>query len=152
MEWIAAAIVAVFLLWRYPKPTLKIGAVILLIGAGALGWLFWQDHQRAQRAKEERAKIEVLVSTENPYCKDADYPLWISVGNRNLFGLDAVTVNVSARQKGFSKKVFETRYTIDKILAPKEGYGNCYSLGDQAPANPRDLDWEISLSYFDRST
>lgn len=152
MEWVAAAIVAVFLLWRYPKATLKIGAVLVVIAAGALGWLFWKDHQRGQLAKEERANIELLVSAENPHCQEAEYPLWISVGNRNVFGLHAVSVAISARQKGFSKKVYESRFTIDKILAPKEGYGNCYSLGGQAPPNPRDLDWEISLSYFDRSS
>lgn len=158
MVWIAAAIIIVFLLWRYPKFTLMgvagLAAIAVIAGIG----LFLYDEKEDRARAAEKSNILVSASIANEHCVDPNYPLWISAYNRNDFSIDAVSVEVEATQPGHSKVLYHNYFEQDRILKHAEGYAACWSIASYQVENgrisgflPKDLTWTAQVSYITKT-
>ncbi|PDS61388.1 hypothetical protein CO653_33355 [Rhizobium anhuiense] len=158
MGWIAASIVFVFLLWRFPRYTIIGAACLLLIAGVGFGLSILNDNQNAARRRDENSKVELIVSATDVHCTDPQYPIWIATVNRNPFTIASITVHVSANKPDHSSFLYDAYVTSDRILKPQDGYAACWRLEDYKLVNgtigghsPRDLSWKGAISSIEKS-
>jgi hypothetical protein len=60
--------------------------------------------------------------------------------------LEKVDFTLAARRKGHSTNLASyNTYSEDRIISPKKGYANCWSLPrfEEQISNPREMDWSV---------
>jgi hypothetical protein len=156
MEWLAASLLTIFLLWRFPKVTLKVAACLLLLGAVAGAGLAGYSYLDTQAHNAEKAKITVAITADN-HCSPS-WPLYIRITNGTAAPLDSVSFSVSAKVPGRSSEVYSDFITSDIIIPPSKTATTCYGLasykvddGKIAGRIPSELAWEGRVTYFTKS-
>lgn len=157
MIWLASAILAVFLLWRFTKVTIILSAIIAIGSAVIFGGIVGHEtYQNTQRSKQ-RDQISVAVKFGSNSC-GTDRPLLVMLRNKNDFSVDSVSVRVVAREEGRSSELYHDYLTSDFIMPAGKGSAGCWALSpDQVQSGsisgkwPGNLSWYGSVSYFTKS-
>lgn len=156
MEWIAAALVVIFLLWKFPKVTLRITAAVVLLAAsiGAVAWAYSEIQARALEA--EKNKITATITTGNK-CADV-VPLYVRIHNGTDGSIDEFSYVLSAKFPGRSSEVYSSYESTDLITPPGKTAVACVGLSSySAPGgqiqgfSPAGLDWTIKITNFKKS-
>lgn len=131
MEWIAAAIVFVFLMWKWPRNTLiGLGVCVLAVGGWILYMFSEEEYQTAQQNKLYAGiERDGVVSVAN--CGDK-YPLLVRFKNNTQKTITKIVWRPSVRRSGHSSELNEysyiDEYTNDKILQPGDATRDCWTL------------------------
>lgn len=156
MEWIAAALVVIFLLWKFPKVTLRITAAILLLAAaiGAIAWAYSEIEARALEA--EKNKINATVTLGNK-CAGV-VPLYVRIHNGTDGSIDEFSYVLTAKFPGRSSEVYSAYESTDLITPSGKTAVACVGLNSySAPGgqiqgfSPAELDWSIRITNFKKS-
>lgn len=156
MEWIAAALLAIFLLWRFPRVTIKVLGVLftlaLFVGVAWSIYLFIDSQAR----DFEKSKISITVELDVK-CSTA-WPLYVRVHNGNNFSLDSVSFTISAKIPGRSSIVYHEHETSDLITPPGKTASTCYGIPSHKLVDgkiqgwlPKDLMWSAAIRSFTKS-
>lgn len=100
-----------------------------------------------------RLKVEAFASFDSEKCTK-ESPLFIGVVNNSKKTVDKVTIYVKVTKAGHSTQLnYDTSYSIDRILAPSEGWGGCVAVLDNhfdwAKRKPLDgKDMAVTISTF----
>ena len=132
---------------------IAIAALILVALFGALFSVmdFFDGRDRQAREKENSlVEIEATygLSENGTFCTQ-DYPYIFTVTNNSKKTVNSVEFYVGITRRGFSEKVngFD-RLKSDKILAPGEGWAQCFRASTKdsfsTPLNEKDVLIEIS--------
>jgi hypothetical protein len=158
MEWIAAAIVFVVLLVKFPRFTIR--ALVGVAGVSLVGAViaFGYDYIERTQTAYERSKISVDAKFGDPFCDDPKYPIMFTIKNVNSFSVDSVTFILVAKQKGHSSELYSDLVDSDRIIGANEGWKACRMLdpgqlidGKIKWLSPSDLDWSTRVSSFEKS-
>lgn len=144
MEWIAAAIVFVALLYLFPRAvgaTLAL-AVVISLGIGAFFW--WQSFVDQRAAAQVMPTFEVDVGASR--CRP-EFPVYLGFVNNSGRTVRSIDFGVIIRRKGYSNAIGSfISLTQDKILTPGEGFGFCYAMPTLSVATtPGELEFEPSF-------
>lgn len=157
MEWIAAAIVFVFLLWRFPRWTLIGIASVGVIGASAFWIGIVSDKRSSERYRTELARYTSTVSYGDPSCRP-EYPLMVKLFNGNDFTVNSMYVRVVAKAPGRSSSLYDQLISSDFIMGPSKGSAGCWSLdtyklqdGKISGYDPKELVWTSSISSVSKA-
>jgi hypothetical protein len=156
MEWIAASLLAIFLLWRFPRVTLKVLGVLfalaLFVGMAWSIYLFIENKAR----DFEKSKISIVVELDDK-CSPT-WPLYVRIHNENSFSLDSVSFTISAKIPGRSSDVYHEYETSDLITPPGKTASTCYGVPSYKLIDgkiqgwlPKDLRWSAAITYFTKS-
>lgn len=157
MEWISAAIVLIFLLWRFPKITLKIAGTITAIAAisGLGAWAYWYVDNAAYEFEKNKITISVMTGDKN--CSD-QLPLRVRIQNGTKYSLDEIGYVVSAKIPGRSSEVYSSYESSDLIIPAARAMVACVGLSQyNAPdgkvqgLSAPDLEWSARISSFKKS-
>ncbi len=146
MEWIAAAIIFVALLYLFPRAvgwTLVL-AVVIALGAGALYW--WQYY--VEEAEVAKVVPTFQADAGTTRCKP-EFPLFLGFVNGSTRTIKSINFGVTIRRKGYSGEIGNfAAVTQDKILAPGEEFGLCYAVPTlSVPTAQGDLELEPSHKW-----
>lgn len=156
MHWLAIALVAIFLLWRFPRRTIQIVVVLTALGAvaGTAAWIYEESERKARNKEIENFAVEIKPDSS---C-GADMPIHVKIKNNNTFSIDNVSLAVSAKAAGRSTELYSDYFPSDYILAPGKILSLCFSpVSHKAPGgkiegnNPSDLIWSAKVSYITKS-
>ncbi|SOB59648.1 protein of unknown function [Pseudodesulfovibrio profundus] len=136
MEWIAAAIVLVFLLWRWPKKTLIGGGVLVSLAAIGVGYLFAQNWYKDYQQETLIRGVNITVLKDlPPKTESRDKSLWdildeeyvnrhiwrVTFNNTTNETITKIVWEPVVKKKGHSNKLNSggyDRYTSDRIIPP----------------------------------
>lgn len=126
-------------------------SILFSIGVLIYGLASFYDWYSIDR---HRLKVEAVASFDSEKCTK-EYPLFIGVVNNSKKTVDKVTIYVKVTKKGYSTQLnYDTSYSIDKILAPSEGWGGCvtvldnhYDWAKRKPLDGKDMAVTISTFY-----
>ncbi len=81
------------------------------------------------------------------------YPVFIGFLNESGRIIESINFTVQARQPGYSSNVATYHaYSTDKIINPKEGWGQCFHIflnQENQFRNPKELEYEVKIGYVD---
>lgn len=130
LAWVVGIGGALYLLFRFPRPSLIFIAVVVAIGAAVGGFLYVQD----QLAKRKTARVEVTIAYDLKRCS-SEYPLFIGIVNGSNDTIEKVAFGIEGHRAGYSDPLYDSGYlgySSDRIIASGEGWGNCWTLPRQA--------------------
>lgn len=151
MAWVIGIGVVLFLLFAFPK---QMGAVLLLllaVGGGVLGWIFYSDSQRLEEYKRIKESVSMSATFDAVRCS-TEFPIIIKINNRHTETLISVSFGISGFREGYSAPVYKASYlTSDRIISPGQSYETCWAVPSlvygAAAAQPETLNWKAeSLS------
>jgi len=126
LAWVIGIVGALFLLFRFPRPSLVFGGVVVAIGAAVSGYFYVQD----QLTKRKAAKVIGTISYDLERCSSA-FPLFIGIVNRSDDTVEKVSFSIEGHLEGYSDPLYDSGYSgysSDRIIAGGEGWGNCWTL------------------------
>ncbi|HCP82474.1 MAG TPA: hypothetical protein DIT67_13215 [Octadecabacter sp.] len=144
LAWVVGIGGALYLLLRFPRPSLIFIGVVVAIGAAVGGFFYAQD----QLAKRKAAKVVATVTYDLEEC-EAEKPLLVVMEN----GADEAVIRVRywliAYEPGYSDPVYQTDYSGIRssfIIEPGTKAGGCHPLPPSertVSANEADLLWKM---------
>lgn len=142
MEWLAAALVFIALLYFYPK-WVGYGLVIALGFGGCAGLAIWFF---SAQEEAERNKVEATIRNDATVC-GAEFPIFAGFVNNSSRTVLTISFAIELRKRGYSGEVGRiSSLSHDKILKPGESFGRCYKLPALETAIST-TEIEPSLSY-----
>lgn len=130
LAWVVGIVGALFLLFRFPRPSLIFVGVVVAIGATVGGYFYVQD----QLAKRKTVKVTGTIAYDLERCS-SEYPLFIGIVNRSDDTVEKVSFSIEGRREGYSDPLYDSGYSgysSDRIIAGGDGWGNCWTLPRQA--------------------
>jgi len=131
MEWLAL-IVGILLLFAFPRQMLALIGCFVLIVAGLIYFIYYQDSQR----QKERDLVQLTIKYDEKKCGNK-FPLIITVENLGKKIVNRISWNIAAYRPGYSSNVIKygygsyssnSPYSTDKILKPGEMITFCYQV------------------------
>jgi hypothetical protein len=128
MGWLIALIIAVVLLYVFPK---RIGVVVIatFIAVG-LGLYLYVEHQEELRRKESD-QVVVKVNYAGEKNCPASHPLSVFIGNTTNRTVNKIEFRVEIRRPGYSDNLVDGygagSFRSDKIIKPDEGHSFCHT-------------------------
>ena len=149
MAWIAAAIVFCFLMWKWPRKTLKglgfcaiIGIALSAIFAGVVKY---RDYKRDALKKA----IKISIEYSPTICSDSKYPLALEIVNSSDTKVYKIEFSISAYAHERSTNLVEyySRYECDKILESGQDTAACFPVPKLKEGYaPEQLDWRVYVT------
>ena len=130
LAWVIGIVSALFLLVRFPRPSLIFVGVLIVIGALVGGFIYVMD----ELTKRNVAKVVATITYDLERCS-SEFPLSIWIMNGSDSTVEKVSWNVEGHEEGFSDTLYESsysRYSSDRIIASGDGWGICWELPPQA--------------------
>lgn len=130
LAWVVGIGGALYLLFRFPRPSLIFIGVVMAIGAAVGGFFYAQD----QLAKQKASKVEGTVAYDLERCSP-EFPLFIGIVNSSDDTVEKVSFGIEGHREGYSDALYDSGYlgySSDRIIAGGEGWANCWTLPRQA--------------------
>ncbi|RYH06515.1 hypothetical protein [Tropicimonas sp. IMCC6043] len=130
LAWVVGILGALFLLFRFPRPSLIFIGGLVTIGVSVAGFFYVRD----QLAKQKAAKVEASVAYDLERCSP-EYPLFIGIVNDSADTVEDVSFGVEGHHAAYSDPLYNSGYlgySSDRIIASGEGWGSCWTLPPQA--------------------
>ncbi len=143
IAWIAGILGFFWLLFRFPRQTVLLVAVLaVLVGTGL--WIYFTG-TGADEARE-REQVTATAVVGDARC-DPAHPVLVTFHNGAARTLDHVSFMLEGRRPQHSQTVYSNFRSSDRILAPGESYGACwapdsYGVGS---ADITELDWSARI-------
>lgn len=145
MAWVVGIGIFLFLLFAFPKQTLVLVGVILVVVGAVASWQWWEHHQ--QQLAREQLKTEARY--QGFECKDPR-PIGVMFWNQGKRTITEIWFSLQAHRKGFSKPVLRDWNTTDLIVKPGEAYVLCWGVplryGQEKPDDIGELIWSAPVS------
>jgi hypothetical protein len=128
-------------------------AALIAIGVLLYAWSEFDDWYSVDRHK---SKVKVVAFFDDKNCSK-QYPLFIGIVNNSSKIIQSVSVSVKVTNKGFSKRLnYDSSYPSDKILAPSESWGYCWTVLDdnydwakRKPLDGKDMEATVTSFYVE---
>ncbi len=130
MGWIAAAIVYVGFLLKFPKWTLIATGGSIALAALGLAWIFYASDRETKAYEAEKALVLVTATINEDKCS-ADYPVRLVVFNKADRPVSSMSVSITPRQQDHSGPpagIYSDYVSINRIIEPQSGDSFCYTL------------------------
>jgi len=130
LAWVIGIVGALFLLFRFPRPSLIFVGVVIAIGAAVVGYSYVQD----QLTERKAAKVTGTIVYDLERCS-SEYPLFIGIVNDSDDTVEKVSFGIEGRREGYSDPLHDSGYSgysSDRIIASGDGWANCWALPQQA--------------------
>lgn len=130
LAWVIGIVGALFLLFRFPRPSLIFVGVLIAVGATVGGYFYVQDHLTRQKA----AKVTGTITYDLERCSSA-FPLFIGIGNRSDDTVEKVSFRIEGHREGYSDPLYDSGYSgysSDRIITSGDGWGHCWAVPRQA--------------------
>lgn len=135
MEWIAGALVLIFLLWRWPKWTaIAGGAGLVFAGLAVAAILYYESKGRAERQQQaamvEKKADDVVVTAvvDELLCPGLKTPVYLRVANQGQRIVTFSNIGIDVFNVNFSNPRGHITHASDRILKPREAEERCYPL------------------------
>jgi len=130
LAWVTGIVGALFLLFRFPRPSLIFVGVVVAIGAAVGGYFYVQD----QLAKRKTAKVTGKIFYDLEKCS-SEHPLWIGILNESDDTVEKFSFTIEGHLEEYSDPLYDSGYSgysSDRIIASGEGVTACWTLPRQA--------------------
>lgn len=130
LAWVVGIGGALYLLFRFPRPSLIFIGVMVAIGAAVGGFFYAQD----QLVKRKAAKVTGQIFYDLEKCS-AEYPLWIGILNESDDTVEKFAFSIEGHLEGYSDPLYDSGYSgysSDRIVPSGEGITACWTLPRQA--------------------
>jgi len=130
LAWVIGIVGALFLLFRFPRPSLIFVGVVITIGAAVVGY----SQVQAELTTRKAAKVTGTIAYDLERCS-SEFPLFIGIVNLSDDTVEKVSFSLEGRREGYSNPLYDSGYlgySSDRIITSGEGWGNCWTLPRQA--------------------
>ena len=130
LAWVIGIVGTLFLLFRYPRPSLIFVGVVITIGAAVVGYSQVQAELTTRKAAKVRGKIFYDLEKCSP-----ERPLWIGILNETDDTVEKFSFSIEGHLEGYSDPLYDSGYSgysSDRIIASGDGVTNCWTLPRQA--------------------
>jgi hypothetical protein len=130
LAWVVGIGGALYLLFRFPRPSLIFIGVVVAIGAAMVGFPYAQD----QLSKRKAAKVVGKVFYDLEKCS-VEYPLWIEILNKSDDTVEKFSFTIEGHLERYSDPLYDSGYpgySSDRIIFSDEGVVVCWTLPRQA--------------------
>jgi hypothetical protein len=130
LAWVIGIGGALFLLFRFPRPSLIFIVVLVAIGVAVGGFFYVQG----QLAKSKAAKVTGKIFYDLEKCS-SEYPLWVGILNESDDTVEKFSFTIKGHLEGYSDPLYDSGYagnSSDRIVASGEGVTACWTLPREA--------------------
>jgi hypothetical protein len=130
LAWVVGIGGALYLLFRFPRPSLIFIGVVVAIGAAMVGFPYAQD----QLSKRKAAKVMGKVFYDLEKCS-VEYPLWIEIINKSDDTVEKFSFTIEGHIEGYSNPLYDSGYSgysDDRIIPSGFSAANCWHPPRQA--------------------
>lgn len=131
IAWVLGVLGALFLLFRFPRPSLIFIGIVVGISAAVGGFLYVQN----QLAERKAAKVIGTIDYDLDRC-NSEFPLFVGIVNRSGDTVERISFRIEGHRKGYSDALYNSGYSdgysTDRIIPDGEGWGNCWRVPRRA--------------------
>lgn len=148
LAWVIGIVGALFLLFRFPRPSLILVGVLVAIGIIAGGLSYVSETRAAQKI----AAVTITAVHTVDIC-GSEGPLLITIKNGSDDTVEKTSFRVEGYSVGFSEPLYENSgYSTDRIIASGDLWAACWQLPQKARGvseqrisgvNPAALVWSV---------
>ena len=147
MQWIAAAIVFCFLMWKWPRKTTIASVAVAACVSIGIAFLFLKDKMNDINYKENLASINATPSIGNGCPRD--HPFRLTIYNKNKKTAYFIRFTAYGYEPGRSSSLVKYPTGImstDVILKGGSTTTECFKMPEIVNrADPEYLRWEVSV-------
>ena len=135
MHWLVGLVVVLVSLAMFPRTTLVILGVLVVLIVGFILKVTGDSNGAAADAAHlaqfnalRSSKVLIEASYNLEHCPYLSQPIWIYVKNTSPYQINAVQFEIFAKRAGYSGIQYSSHSTSDKILVAGESFGFCSKL------------------------